>query len=102
VSYKRAQWPPDVGVSTMQIACAIDLNTCAFGFLEVDIACGVDLPWLWHRLTFETQWQVARCERNRLPGCRRLLRIMGKRMNQCRAYKAIGRSGSRANGQQSG
>jgi D-aspartate ligase len=93
VSYKREQWPPDVGVSTVQIACedsrilnaglkvvdkllsrgifevelledgdalhAIDLNPRAFGFLELDIARGADLPWLWYRSTFETQWPVA-------------------------------------------
>jgi predicted ATP-grasp superfamily ATP-dependent carboligase len=81
VSYKREQWPPDVGVSTVQIGCedervlkagldivnqilsrgifeielleegehlyAIDLNPRAFGFLALDIARGVDLPWLW-------------------------------------------------------
>jgi predicted ATP-grasp superfamily ATP-dependent carboligase len=81
VSYKREQWPADVGVSTLQIACddtrilqfglnilnqtlsrgifevevladgnalyAIDLNPRAFGFLELDIARGADLPWLW-------------------------------------------------------
>jgi D-aspartate ligase len=81
VSYKREQWPPDVGVSTVQVGCederllraglevvnrvlsrgifeiellvdgehlyAIDLNPRAFGFLALDIARGVDLPWLW-------------------------------------------------------
>lgn len=89
VSYKRAQWPPDVGCSTVQIACedkrildaglrvvgkslsrgifevelledgevlyAIDLNPRGFGFLELDIARGADLPWLWYRSTFEVQ-----------------------------------------------
>jgi len=92
VSYKREQWPPDVGVSTVQVTCedsrilnaglkvvdkllsrgifevelledgdalhAIDLNPRAFGFLELDIARGVDLPWLWYRSTFETQWPM--------------------------------------------
>jgi predicted ATP-grasp superfamily ATP-dependent carboligase len=87
VSYKREQWPPDVGVSTLQISCddtrildsglkvlnhtlsrgifevelladgdalyAIDLNPRAFGFLELDIARGSDLPWLWFRSTME-------------------------------------------------
>jgi D-aspartate ligase len=89
VSYKREQWPPDVGVSTLQIACddsrileyglkvvnqtlsrgifevevladsdalyAIDLNPRAFGFLELDIARGADLPWLWFSSTVEAQ-----------------------------------------------
>jgi predicted ATP-grasp superfamily ATP-dependent carboligase len=89
VSYKREQWPPDVGVSTVQIAhesprilqaglrvvdkllsrgifevelvedgdvlYAIDLNPRAFGFLELDIARGADLPWLWYRSTIEVQ-----------------------------------------------
>jgi len=92
VSYKCEQWPPDVGVSTVQIACeddrilntgltvvdkllsrgifevelledgsllyAIDLNPRAFGFLELDIARGADLPWLWYRSTFEVQHPV--------------------------------------------
>jgi predicted ATP-grasp superfamily ATP-dependent carboligase len=87
VSYKREQWPPDVGVSTLQIACddnrilefglkvldqtlsrgifevevlvdgdemyAIDLNPRAFGFLELDIARGADLPWLWYCSTLK-------------------------------------------------
>jgi D-aspartate ligase len=87
VSYKREQWPPDVGVSTLQIACddnrilefglkvldqtlsrgifevevlvdgdemyAIDLNPRAFGFLELDIARGADLPWLWYCATLK-------------------------------------------------
>lgn len=89
VSYKREQWPPDVGVSTLQVSCddrrilefglkilnqtlsrgifevevladgdalyAIDLNPRAFGFLELDIARGSDLPWLWFRSTTEAQ-----------------------------------------------
>jgi D-aspartate ligase len=92
VSYKREQWPPDVGVSTLQISCddrrilevgleivnqtlsrgifevelladgdalyAIDLNPRAFGFLELDIARGSDLPWLWFRSTIEAQVPV--------------------------------------------
>jgi predicted ATP-grasp superfamily ATP-dependent carboligase len=87
VSYKREQWPPDVGVSTLQIGCedvrvlerglqivnqvlsrgmfeielladgndlyAIDLNPRGFGFIELDIARGSDLPWLWYRSTRE-------------------------------------------------
>ncbi len=87
VSYKREQWPPDVGVSTVQIAhedarilesglqivdrilsrgifeielladgdalYAIDLNPRSFGFLELDMARGADLPWLWFRSTTE-------------------------------------------------
>jgi len=87
VSYKREQWPPDVGVSTVQVGCddarilesglqivnqflsrgifeielvadgetlyAIDLNPRAFGFIELDIARGADLPWLWYRSTVE-------------------------------------------------
>jgi predicted ATP-grasp superfamily ATP-dependent carboligase len=89
VSYKREQWPPDVGVSTLQVShedqraldlgleivnrtlsrgifevelladgealYAIDLNPRAFGFLELDIARGADLPWLWYRSTIEKQ-----------------------------------------------
>lgn len=85
VSFKREQWPPDVGVSLVQIAhedarilqsglrivdqvlsrgifevelladgdalYAIDLNPRAFGFLELDMARGADLPWLWFRST---------------------------------------------------
>jgi D-aspartate ligase len=87
VSYKREQWPPVVGVSTLQVGCEdqrildrglqivnqilscgifeiellsdgndlfpIDLNPRAFGFLELDIARGSDLPWLWYRSTLE-------------------------------------------------
>jgi len=87
VSYKQEQWPPDVGVSTLQIShdderilesglqvvnqilsrgifevellsdgdvlYAIDLNPRAFGFLELDMARGADLPWLWFRSTIE-------------------------------------------------
>jgi hypothetical protein len=34
---------------------AIDLNPRAFGFLELDIARGFDLPWLWFRSTIEQQ-----------------------------------------------
>ena len=94
VSYKREQWPPDVGVSTVQIGCedekilraglqvvdrilsrgifeiellvdgdhlyAIDLNPRAFGFVALDIARGVDLPWLWFRSTFEPQSALPR------------------------------------------
>jgi D-aspartate ligase len=89
VSYKREQWPPDVGVSTLQVSCddervldfglrivnqtlsrgifevevlvdgdslyAIDLNPRAFGFLELDMARGADLPWLWFKSTIEAQ-----------------------------------------------
>ena len=89
VSYKREQWPPNVGVSTVQIAYeddrilkagleivdkllsrgifevelladnnvlyAIDLNPRGYGFLELDIARGADLPWLWYQSTFEAQ-----------------------------------------------
>jgi predicted ATP-grasp superfamily ATP-dependent carboligase len=85
VSYKREQWPPDVGISTVQVGCvderilecglqivnqvlsrgifeielladgdalyAIDLNPRGFGFIELDIARGFDLPWLWFRST---------------------------------------------------
>ena len=81
LSYKRGQWPPDVGTSVVQISCSderisqiglrlvdslisrgifelelladgeqllpIDLNLRAFGFIELDIALGRDLPWLW-------------------------------------------------------
>jgi D-aspartate ligase len=87
VSYKREQWPPDVGISTVQVGCvderilqsglqivnqvlsrgifeielladgdalyAIDLNPRGFGFIELDIARGFDLPWLWFRSTIE-------------------------------------------------
>jgi D-aspartate ligase len=92
VSYKRDQWPPDVGVSTLQVSYederilnlglaivnqtlsrgifevelladgdslyAIDLNPRAFGFLELDMARGSDLPWLWYRSTLEVQRPV--------------------------------------------
>ena len=34
---------------------AIDLNPRAFGFLELDLARGADLPWLWFRSTIEGQ-----------------------------------------------
>jgi D-aspartate ligase len=87
VSYKREQWPPNVGTSTLQVGCEdarilerglqivnqvlsrgifeiemladgnelypIDLNPRAFGFLELDMARGSDLPWLWFRSTME-------------------------------------------------
>ncbi len=87
VSIKCEQWPPDVGVSLVQIAhedarilesglrivdrvlsrgifevelladgdalYAIDLNPRGFGFLELDMARGADLPWLWFRSTLE-------------------------------------------------
>jgi predicted ATP-grasp superfamily ATP-dependent carboligase len=87
LSYKREQWPPHVGVSTLQVGCddarilerglrvvnqvlsrgifevellsdgndlyPIDLNPRAFGFIELDIARGSDLPWLWFRSTIE-------------------------------------------------
>jgi predicted ATP-grasp superfamily ATP-dependent carboligase len=93
VSYKREQWPPDVGVSTFQIGCEdarilerglqivsqvlsrgifeiellsdgddlypIDLNPRGFGFIELDIARGSDLPWLWLRSTLEPLMPVA-------------------------------------------
>jgi hypothetical protein len=89
VSCKLEQWPPDVGVSTLQTSCddrrildfglkvlnqtlsrgifevevladgdslyAIDLNPRAFGFLELDIARGSDLPWLWFQSTINAQ-----------------------------------------------
>jgi D-aspartate ligase len=89
VSYKSEQWPPDVGVSTVQVAhtdkriqdfglyvlnqtlsrgifevevlvdgealYAIDLNPRAFGFLELELARGSDLPWLWYKSSFEVQ-----------------------------------------------
>jgi D-aspartate ligase len=92
VSYKRDQWPPNTGVSTLQIShvdtrilelglkvidqtlsrgifevelladgdalYAIDLNPRAFGFLELDIARGADLPWLWYRSTLEPQQPI--------------------------------------------
>jgi D-aspartate ligase len=94
VSYKRDQWPPDTGVSTLQIShddgrilefglnivdktlsrgifevellaegdalYAIDLNPRAFGFLELDLARGSDLPWLWFRSTLEVQAPIPR------------------------------------------
>lgn len=81
LSYKREQWPPDVGTSTVQVSArqqavlsaglraidglvscgifelelvldgkqllAIDWNPRAFGFMNLDIALGHDLPWLW-------------------------------------------------------
>jgi D-aspartate ligase len=81
LSYKREQWPPDVGTSTVQVSyqdesilqtgvrlvdrllsrglfevelladtdglLAIDLNPRAHGFINLDIALGHDLPWLW-------------------------------------------------------
>jgi D-aspartate ligase len=81
LSYKREQWPPDIGTSTVQISArdqqvlaagvrtidalasrgifelelikdgsellAIDWNPRAFGFINLDIAMGRDLPWLW-------------------------------------------------------
>jgi predicted ATP-grasp superfamily ATP-dependent carboligase len=87
LSYKREQWPPDTGTSTVQISSrdqailaaglraadqlvscgifelellvdngdllAIDLNPRAFGFINLDIALGHDLPWLWLRSTIE-------------------------------------------------
>jgi predicted ATP-grasp superfamily ATP-dependent carboligase len=93
VSFKREQWPPDVGVSTFQIGCEdarilerglqivsqvlsrgifeiellsdgtdlypIDLNPRGFGFIELDIARGSDLPWLWFRSTLEPLMPVA-------------------------------------------
>jgi hypothetical protein len=34
---------------------AIDLNPRGYGFLELDIARGADLPWLWYRSTLEAQ-----------------------------------------------
>ncbi len=92
VSYKREQWPPDVGVSTVQVGHedtrileaglrivnrvlsrgifevelladgdalhAIDLNPRAFGFLELDIARGCDLPWLWFGSTMSPQTAI--------------------------------------------
>jgi D-aspartate ligase len=85
LSYKREQWPPDMGTSTVQISSAdqeilaaglrtvdglvtrgifelelltdaagllaIDLNPRAFGFINLDIALGNDLPWLWLQST---------------------------------------------------
>jgi predicted ATP-grasp superfamily ATP-dependent carboligase len=87
VSFKREQWPPDVGVSLVQIAhedarilesgllivnkvlsrgifevelladgdalYAIDLNPRSFGFIELDMARGANLPWLWFCSTLE-------------------------------------------------
>lgn len=85
LSYKREQWPVDVGTSTVQVSSgdeqilnaglnavnqivsrgifelellvdhgrlmAIDLNPRAFGFINLDIARGNDLPWLWFQST---------------------------------------------------
>jgi D-aspartate ligase len=87
LSYKREQWPPHTGTSTLQISgrdqgilsaglravdqlvtcgifelellvddvglLAIDLNPRAFGFINLDIALGHDIPWLWLRATIE-------------------------------------------------
>lgn len=87
LSYKREQWPPDTGTSTLQVSgrdqdilaaglravdrlvscgifelellvddaglLAIDLNPRAFGFINLDIALGNDLPWLWFSATIE-------------------------------------------------
>jgi hypothetical protein len=87
LSYKREQWPPHTGTSTVQVgsrdqgilaaglravdqlvSCgifelellvdntgllAIDLNPRAFGFINLDIALGHDLPWLWLHSTIE-------------------------------------------------
>jgi predicted ATP-grasp superfamily ATP-dependent carboligase len=87
VSFKREQWPPDVGVSLVQIAhedarilefgllivnrvlsrgifevelvadgdalYPIDLNPRSFGFIELDMARGANLPWLWFCSTLE-------------------------------------------------
>jgi D-aspartate ligase len=115
VSYKREQWPPDVGVSTLQIGCedprvldrglavvnqvlsrgifeielladsddlcAIDLNPRGFGFIELDIARGSDLPWLWYRSTREPVAPLPRQSlrasaeaHSMLPGLSRLFR----------------------------
>jgi hypothetical protein len=94
LSYKRDQWPPDTGVSTLQIShedrrilefglnivgqtlsrgifevelladgdalYAIDLNPRAFGFLELDIALGSDLPWIWFCSTREALAPLSR------------------------------------------
>jgi D-aspartate ligase len=88
VTCKRQQWPPDVGVSTVQAVCddvriletglatvnnllsrgifelelltdaekllAIDLNPRAFGFMNLDMAVGNDLPWLWWQTTINS------------------------------------------------
>jgi D-aspartate ligase len=88
VTCKRNQWPPDIGVSTVQAVCnderilesglgtvnsliscgifelelltdaerllAIDLNPRAFGFMNLDIAVGNDLPWLWWQSTLDS------------------------------------------------
>jgi len=85
LSYKREQWPVDVGTSTVQVSCqdphmlqeglqvidklvscgifelellkdgdrllAIDLNPRAFGFMNLDMSLGRDLPWLWLQST---------------------------------------------------
>lgn len=93
LSYKKEQWPPDVGISTNQVASAdarvlqaglasvdqlvscglfelefladgqallaIDLNQRAFGFINLDIARGNDLPWLWYRSTLGPMDAVA-------------------------------------------
>ncbi len=115
VSYKSAQWPAHVGVSTVQVGCddprlleaglqvvdrlmsrglfeielltegehvfAIDLNPRAFGFLALDMARGMDLPWLWYRATRESS--LAPLERKPDPafearhGLLRLLQRLG-------------------------
>jgi hypothetical protein len=38
---------------------AIDLNPRAFGFLELDMARGADLPWIWYQSTLEAQRPAA-------------------------------------------
>ena len=47
------------GIFELELLCdnsgllAIDLNPRAFGFINLDIALGHDLPWLWFRSTIE-------------------------------------------------
>jgi predicted ATP-grasp superfamily ATP-dependent carboligase len=97
LSYKREQWPPDIGTSIAQISIhdprvlqtglravdglisrgifelelvaegsqllAIDLNPRAFGFINLDIATGHDLPWLWLQSTVKPLTSIPEPER---------------------------------------
>ncbi len=118
VSYKREQWPPDVGTSVTQISLrnervleaglqtvdglisrgifelelvvdgvqllAIDLNPRAFGFINLDIATGHDLPWLWFRSTLGQVVREAEPARRVSMEARHVLLYLLKRMVEWR------------------
>jgi hypothetical protein len=59
---------------------AIDLNPRAFGFVELDMARGSDLPWLWYCMTQERLAPLGERTGNSVTAYHAFLPFLGVRM----------------------